>query len=66
MTEKKILKGEADWTPQKKVLGWLLNGANRTFELPPDKTKAYADEVKKLMRKKKILLARFRKIVGKL
>ena len=47
-------------------MGWLLDGDLRTVELPPDKAKAYAEEVKKLMRKKKIPLARFHKIVGKL
>jgi len=66
ISEKKLLKGDADWVPVKEVLGWLVDGENRTIVLPEAKATAYLKEVKILMRKKKIPLARFRKIVGKL
>ena len=66
VSKKKMLRGEVDWTPKKEVLGWLLNGDKRTVELPPDKSEAYAGEVKKLTRKIKVPLACFPKIVGKL
>ena len=66
MSEKKVMKGEADWRVRKEVLGWLVDGRERTLELTPDKATAYAGELKKLLRRKKIPLARFRKIVGKL
>ena len=66
VSKKKIKRGEADWTVRKVVLGWLLDGDRRTIELPDDKAKEYAEELRKLMRRKKIPVARFRKIVGKL
>jgi hypothetical protein len=66
VSEKKVMKGEADWRVRKEVLGWLVDGRERTLELTPDKATAYAGELKKLLRRKKIPLARFRKIVGKL
>ena len=66
VSEKKVKRGEANWEVTKDVLGWLVDGDNRTVQLTPDKAKAYGDELKKLLRKKKIPLARFRKIVGKL
>jgi hypothetical protein len=66
VSQKKVMKGEADWRVRKEVLGWLVDGRSRTVELPPDKAAAYSCELKKLLRRKKIPLARFRKIVGKL
>ena len=66
LSEKKILKGDADWMFIKEVLGWLIDGEHRTVILPESKASAYTMELTKLMRKKKIPLARFRKIVGKL
>lgn len=66
VSEKKVMKGEADWTIEKEVLGWLIDGLHRTVILPDNKASAYIDELKKLLRKRKIPLARFRKIVGKL
>ena len=35
--EKKTLRGKADWTPKKEVLGWLIDGNKRTVELPQTK-----------------------------
>ena len=66
VSEKKVRKGDADWLCVKEILGWLIDGNNRTIVLPESKAKAYLKEVTMLMRKKKIPLTRFRKIVGKL
>ena len=66
LSEKKIRRGKADWTIKKEVLGWLVDGDQRTVQLPPDKASAYIAKLKKLLRKKRIPIARFRKIVGKL
>ena len=66
LSEKKILNGDADWLFIKEVLGWLIDGEHRTVILPESKASAYTMELRKLLRKKKIPLARFRKIVGKL
>ena len=68
ISEKKILKGEADWHTSKEVLGWLLDGDKRTVQLPPDKATAYAQEIRLLLRKtsRRVQLKRFREIVGRL
>ena len=66
LSEKKIRKGDADWTTRKEVLGWLVDGDARTVELPADKAAAYEKELRALMRKKKVPIKRFREIVGKL
>lgn len=66
ISEKKVDKGDADWTVVKEVLGWLIDGENRTIELPEAKAQAYLAELKKLRKKKSIPLKRFREIVGKL
>ena len=66
LSEKKIKRGEANWTIEKKGLGWLVDGHQRTVQLLPDKTNAYLVELKKLMRKKNTHIAWFRKNVRKL
>ena len=68
ISEKKILRGEADWETSKEVLGWLVDGDKRTVQLSPDKAEAYAKEIKLLLRKgsRRVQLKRFREIVGKL
>lgn len=66
ISEKKVNKGEAHWLVEKEVLGWLLQGANRTIELPEKKAQAIVDELRKLLRKRKVGLNRLQKIVGKL
>ncbi|KAL7546450.1 hypothetical protein ACHAWF_009786 [Thalassiosira exigua] len=66
VSEKKVKRGEADWTTTKEVLGWLLDGDKRTVVSPPDKAAAYTAELQKLLQKKSIPIARFRKIIGKL
>ncbi|KAL7543039.1 hypothetical protein ACHAXR_012341 [Thalassiosira sp. AJA248-18] len=66
MSEKKLLKGDADWEMRKEVLGWLVDGGLRTLEPPADKAAAYMAELTKMSRKARIPIKRFREIVGKL
>jgi hypothetical protein len=66
VSEKKIRRGEADWTTRKVVLGWLLDGERRTIELTDDKAAAYTEELRKLLRRSRIPMARYRKIIGRL
>jgi hypothetical protein len=65
-SEKKILHGEADWTTRNIVLGWLLDSDRCTIELTDDKATAYAEELQKLLRRSRIPMARYRKMIGKL
>eukprot|EP00957_Ditylum_brightwellii_P028616 2162260-Ditylum_brightwellii.AAC.1 len=37
IANKKLLKKEGLWDFEKKILGWLVNGANFTIQLPEDK-----------------------------
>ena len=55
---KKIKKRDADWTVEKELLGWLVDGDNRTVQLMRDKQEAYMAELKKLAHRRKIPLLR--------
>lgn len=66
ISAKKVGQGDADWTRLKEVLGWLVDGDNRTVQLTESKAAAYTAELRKLIRKRRIPIARYRKIIGKL
>ena len=66
ISEKKLKRGEANWFVQKDVLGWLLHGEARTVQLTADKADRYKTELKKLLKKTKIPLPRYRRILGRL
>jgi hypothetical protein len=66
VSEKKLAKGDARFTVEKVVLGFLLNGRDRTIRLPQEKADKIQLELKKVLRKTKCQLRRFQSIVGKL
>jgi hypothetical protein len=66
ISEKKLAKGDARWAVQKEILGYLLDGVNRTVQLPHDRAEALLTEVRSILRKQRIPLKRFRSIAGRL
>jgi hypothetical protein len=66
VSQKKLEKGDARWMLRKTILGFLLDGRNRTVELPADKAADILKEVKRVTSKPQVPLKRFQKIVGKL
>jgi hypothetical protein len=66
ISEKKLLKGDARWDTIKEVLGYELDGVNRTIKLPDKKAEALLKELRKVLRKQRVPLKRFRSLVGRL
>lgn len=63
---KKAEKGDMRWDPEKEVLGLDLDGRRRTVALPKQKAEGITTEIRRVLKKNSILLARYRKLVGKL
>jgi hypothetical protein len=66
ISEKKLLKGDGRWDTKKEILGYLLDGVARTIQLPQDRADALLKEVSAILKKTRVLLPRFRSIVGRL
>ena len=66
VSEPKLKKGEGTWAYEKEILGWILNGQDYTLQLPPEKCKTIAQQIRKILKKKRVSLNKFQKIAGKL
>jgi hypothetical protein len=66
VSEKKLEKGDARWATKKEILGFLLDGRKRTIQLTNAKADAIVLEITRVLRKQKIPLKRFQKLLGKL
>jgi hypothetical protein len=66
ISEKKLAKGDARWDTIKEVLGYELNGKDRTIQLPQSKSEALLKELRKVLRKQRVPLKRFRSLLGRL
>ena len=66
ISEKKLTKLEELWDNVKEILGWVLNGANFTISLPPEKIKSIQFRIKQILRWKEIKLNDMQKIAGTL
>ena len=51
ISDKKLAKGDARWDTRKEILGYLLDGVDRTVQLPPDQAEALLAEVRSILRK---------------
>ena len=66
------LELEGKWELRKEILGWLIDGLNRTIELPPNKCEKLLTELDMIIRKsrkkynKHVELKHFQKIHGRL
>jgi hypothetical protein len=66
ISRKKLEKGDARFDIEKDILGFTLNGADRTVRLSEAKAQAMADEIAKILRKSHVSLKRFRSLLGRL
>ena len=66
VSQKKLRQGEGTWTHVKEILGWLVDGANFTIQLPPEKCTKILAKLKSVRRAKSIPLRAFQEITGKL
>ena len=66
ISRKKLKKGDAHFDIEKEILGFLINGADRTVRLSEPKAKSIADDITKLLRKRHVPLKRFRSILRRL
>jgi hypothetical protein len=66
ISRKKLEKGDARFDIEKEILGFMINGAERTVRLSEAKAQAIADEIGKVLRKSHVPLKRFRSLLGKL
>ena len=66
ISEKKLEKGDARWDTTKEVLGYILEGKERTVRLPKDKANALVKEVRAILTKQRVARKRFRSVVGRL
>ncbi len=63
---KKLEKGDAQWNHEKEILGFVVDGLNRTVRITANKTTDIISEIRKILKKKRVQLRRYRRIVGKL
>jgi hypothetical protein len=66
ISRKKLEKGDARFDIEKEILGFLINGVDRTVRLAEAKAQAIAAEIVAVLRKTHVNLKRFRSLLGKL
>ncbi len=66
ISEKKLDKLEGLWDFVKEILGWMIDGANFTIELPPSKVAKITDLLRDTRKKKFLPLKEFQKLAGTL
>jgi hypothetical protein len=66
ISEKKLKQGDGRWDTKKEILGYVLDGVARTIQLGDKKAGDMVQEVRAILRKTRVPLAKFRSIVGRL
>lgn len=66
VAKKKMDAGDGTWDTIKEILGWIMDGANFTMQLPPTKCGKIAALIGAMVRKKGVTLNEFQKVAGKL
>ena len=66
ISQKKLAQGEGTWSFHKQILGWLVDGANFTIQLMPEKCKKIAKLIKDITKRKAVPLLAFQELAGKL
>ena len=59
-------QGDGTWSTTKEILGWLVDGANITIQLMPDKCEKIARLIKKVCKTKFCAVVKFQELAGKL
>jgi hypothetical protein len=66
ISEKKLDKLEGLWSHVKELLGWIIDGANYTICLPPEKVQKRTKSIKQIKKRNGVKLLEFQKIAGTL
>ena len=66
VSQKKLAQGEGSWETTKEILGWLVDGANFTIQLMPDKVDKICKLIKRVCKAKTVPLQRYQELAGKL
>ena len=66
ISQKKLNQGEGTWSSTKEILGWLVDGADFTISLLPDKCTKISKLIKKVSKMKACPLQKFQELAGKL
>ncbi len=63
---KKLQKGDARFDVEKEILGFLINGVDRTVRISDTKAQSIGDEITRSLRKSSLPLKRFQSIRGRM
>jgi hypothetical protein len=63
---KKLECGDARWHHEKEILSFLVNGATKTVHISQTKANDIVMELRRILKKTKVQLKRYCRIVGKL
>jgi hypothetical protein len=63
---KKLERGDGQWHHEKELLGFLVDGAAKTVRISQTKSDDICNELRRIQKKKRVPLKRYRKIIGKL
>jgi hypothetical protein len=63
---KKLQRGDAQWSHQKEILGFVVNGDTKTVSITEARATDIVGEIRKILKKKQVQLKRYRRIVGKI
>ena len=66
ISQKKMDQGDGTWSTTKEILGWLVDGANFTIQLTPDKFEKIARLIKKVCKTKFCEIKKIQELAGKL
>jgi hypothetical protein len=63
---KKLQKGDGQWHHKKEILGFIVDGEAKTVQISQAKADDICNELRRILKKKRVPLKRYRKIIGKL
>ena len=63
---KKLQRGDGQWHHEKDILGFDLNGDTKTVRISQPKASDITQEIRRILKKKRVQLKRYRQITGKL
>jgi hypothetical protein len=66
VSKKNLAKGDARWDMLKEILGYWLDGRDRTVQLPLSRATNLLKKVKRILKKERVPLKHFRSIAGQL
>ena len=66
IAHKKLVAGDGVWNTRKEILGWEIDGANYTIQLPAKKSSDICALTKKCLKQREVPIGLFRKLAGKL